>query len=96
MLIGDYYGPKYSTTDYVLTYTAKPRGGGHLSLTEWISICPNGLLQAPFNLGTVRSFIAAGAASHWTLKPLCTESARFQGPDSHLFTRKREKEGFLN
>ena len=70
MLIGDYYGPKYySTTNYGLTYTAKARGGGHLWLAEWISFCPNGLLQASFNFVAVGSLIAAGVASPWILKP---------------------------
>jgi len=34
VLIGDYYGPKYSTTNYVLTYTAKP---GEEVISGWLS-----------------------------------------------------------
>ncbi len=34
MLIGDYYSAKYSTTDYMVTYKAKP---GEENISGWLS-----------------------------------------------------------
>jgi hypothetical protein len=88
VLVGDYYGLNYSMINYVLTYTAKARGGGHLWLAEWISFYLNRPRRVSVNFFTPGSLIVGGDASLWVFKPPHRER-QAPRPDSHWFTRKR-------
>jgi len=68
-LIGDYYGPKYSTTNYGITYTAKAWAG---LISGWASgyfVAQTGSYKIPLIVVAACSLAAAFLSSSWVLKP---------------------------
>ncbi|MFP3268317.1 MAG: OFA family MFS transporter [Desulfurococcales archaeon] len=79
-VIGDFYGPRYSTTNYGITYTAKSWGGlisGYI--TAWLLVTFGSYTYSIMGLG-IGALIAAILVSPWVLKkpkkklPASTES----------------------
>jgi OFA family oxalate/formate antiporter-like MFS transporter len=67
--IGDYYGPRYATANYGLTYTAKAWAG---LISGWLSgylVTVSGSYQVPLTVVAAGSFLAAILSSPWILKP---------------------------
>jgi MFS transporter, OFA family, oxalate/formate antiporter len=67
--IGDYYGPKYSTVNYGITYTAKAWAG---LISGWLSgyfVAQFGSFKLPLLLIAVGSILAAVISSPWLMKP---------------------------
>lgn len=68
-LIGDYYGPKYATTNYGITYTAKAWAG---LISGWASgyfVAQTGSYEIPLIVVAACSLAAAVLSSPWILKP---------------------------
>ena len=68
-LIGDYYGPRYVTTNYGITYTAKAWAG---LISGWASgyfVALTGSYKFPLLLVAVGSLVAAALSGPWILKP---------------------------
>jgi OFA family oxalate/formate antiporter-like MFS transporter len=68
-LIGDYYGPKYATTNYGITYTAKAWAG---LISGWASgyfVAQTGSYEIPLIVVAACSLAAAFLSSPWILKP---------------------------
>lgn len=68
-LIGDYYGPKYATTNYGITYTAKAWAG---LISGWASgyfVAQTGSYEIPLIVVAACSLAAAILSSPWILKP---------------------------
>ena len=68
-LIGDYYGPKYATTNYGITYTAKAWAG---LISGWASgyfVAQTGSYEIPLIVVAACSLVAAVLSSPWILKP---------------------------
>jgi len=67
--IGDYYGPKYATTNYGITYTAKAWAG---LISGWLSgylVMRFGSYRLALVIVAVRSLIAAALSNRRLLKP---------------------------
>jgi len=67
-VIGDFYGPRYSTTNYGITYTAKSWGGlisGYI--TAWLLVTFGSYTYSIMGLG-IGALIAAVLVSPWILK----------------------------
>jgi OFA family oxalate/formate antiporter-like MFS transporter len=67
-VIGDFYGPKYSTANYGITYTAKSWGGlisGYI--TAWLLVTFGSYTYSIMGLG-IGSLIAAVLVSPWILR----------------------------
>lgn len=68
--IGDYYGSRYATANYGLTYTAKAWAG---LISGWLSgylFTRFGSYEVPLLVVAAGSFLAAFLSSPWILRPL--------------------------
>ena len=74
--IGDYYGPKYSTTNYGITYTAKAWAG---LISGWLSgflVMKFGSYRFPLIIVAVGSLMAAVLSNQKLLKPPVAKNPR--------------------